>query len=65
MNFLLPLGLAGGSAIESQIVENGTFAGFQVRWRKTRKFAIDMAGFAVNLRVILKCVLSSCFLLKK
>ncbi|CAJ0603165.1 unnamed protein product [Cylicocyclus nassatus] len=47
------VGLVGGSAVESPDVVNGTVVGYRVRWGAKRKFAVDMAGFAINLDVVL------------
>ncbi|XP_036430169.1 galactosylgalactosylxylosylprotein 3-beta-glucuronosyltransferase 2 [Colossoma macropomum] len=48
-----PVGLVGGRRYERPIVENGKVVGWYTGWRADRPFAIDMAGFAVNLQVIL------------
>lgn len=40
--------------VESPKVANGTVIGWNVLWNPSRKFATDMAGFAVDLDVILK-----------
>lgn len=47
------VGLAGGTLVESPAVVNRTVIGWNVLWNKKRKFATDMAGFAVALDVIL------------
>ncbi|EJD74465.1 hypothetical protein LOAG_18221 [Loa loa] len=47
------VGFAGGALVESPAVVNGTVVGWNVIWHKKRKFATDMAGFAVALNVIL------------
>ncbi|VDK31143.1 unnamed protein product [Gongylonema pulchrum] len=47
------VGLAGGTLVESPAVVNRTVVGWNVLWNKKRKFATDMAGFAVALDVIL------------
>ncbi|ETN75455.1 glycosyltransferase family 43, partial [Necator americanus] len=44
------VGLAGGSPVESPEVVNGTVVGYKVRWGPRRKFAVDMAGFAIDLK---------------
>ncbi|KAK0400345.1 hypothetical protein QR680_003457 [Steinernema hermaphroditum] len=46
------VGLVGGQLVETPRVENGTVVGWDVVWNKARKFATDMAGFAVSLDVI-------------
>ncbi|KAG5266808.1 hypothetical protein AALO_G00236460 [Alosa alosa] len=48
-----PVGLVGGRRYERPLVEKGKVVGWYTGWRADRPFAIDMAGFAVNLRVIL------------
>lgn len=47
------VGLAGGSPVESPEVVNGSVVGYNVKWGPKRKFAVDMAGFAINLKVVL------------
>ncbi|XP_076830468.1 galactosylgalactosylxylosylprotein 3-beta-glucuronosyltransferase 2 isoform X1 [Brachyhypopomus gauderio] len=49
-----PVGLVGGRRYERPIVENGKVVGWYTGWRADRPFAIDMAGFAVNLKVVLE-----------
>ncbi|XP_066468527.1 galactosylgalactosylxylosylprotein 3-beta-glucuronosyltransferase 2 [Tiliqua scincoides] len=48
-----PVGLVGGRRYERPIVEKGKVVGWYTGWRADRPFAIDMAGFAVSLQVIL------------
>ncbi|XP_060628582.2 galactosylgalactosylxylosylprotein 3-beta-glucuronosyltransferase 2 [Anolis sagrei] len=48
-----PVGLVGGRRYERPVVEKGKVVGWYTGWRAGRPFAIDMAGFAVNLQVIL------------
>ncbi|XP_078256132.1 galactosylgalactosylxylosylprotein 3-beta-glucuronosyltransferase 2 [Rhinoraja longicauda] len=48
-----PVGLVGGRRYERPLVEQGRVVGWYTGWRPDRPFAIDMAGFAVNLNVIL------------
>ncbi|XP_069462322.1 galactosylgalactosylxylosylprotein 3-beta-glucuronosyltransferase 2 [Ambystoma mexicanum] len=48
-----PVGLVGGRRYERPLVDNGKVVGWYTGWRADRPFAIDMAGFAVNLQVIL------------
>ncbi|KAM6956555.1 galactosylgalactosylxylosylprotein 3-beta-glucuronosyltransferase 2 [Aplochiton taeniatus] len=47
-----PVGLVGGRRYERPVVLAGRVVGWYTGWRPDRPFAIDMAGFAVNLRVI-------------
>lgn len=48
------VGLAGAALVEAPHVENGTIVSWDVVYAPNRKFATDMAGFAVNLDLILK-----------
>nr|XP_056712155.1 galactosylgalactosylxylosylprotein 3-beta-glucuronosyltransferase 2 [Euleptes europaea] len=48
-----PVGLVGGRRYERPIVEKGKVVGWYTGWRADRPFAIDMAGFAVSLQIIL------------
>jgi len=47
------VGLAGGALVEAPHVENGTITRWDVIYAPSRKFATDMAGFAVNLQLVL------------
>lgn len=47
-----PVGLVGGLFVETPLVENGKVVGFNAGWRPERKFPIDMAGFAVSLKLL-------------
>lgn len=47
------VGLVGGAQVEAPHVENGTITGWDVVYAPQRRFAVDMAGFAVNLQLIL------------
>ena len=48
-----PVGLVGGLMVEKPKVLNGNVVGWDVTWSPNRPFAIDMAGFAVNLKLFL------------
>ncbi|MBN3320837.1 B3GA2 glucuronosyltransferase, partial [Atractosteus spatula] len=48
-----PVGLVGGRRYERPLVDKGRVVGWYTGWRADRPFAIDMAGFAVSLRIIL------------
>ncbi|XP_051509178.1 galactosylgalactosylxylosylprotein 3-beta-glucuronosyltransferase 3-like [Myxocyprinus asiaticus] len=48
-----PVGLVGGMKFESPVVEDGKVVRFHTGWRPNRPFPIDMAGFAVSLRLVL------------
>uniref|UniRef100_A0A914I7F8 Galactosylgalactosylxylosylprotein 3-beta-glucuronosyltransferase n=1 Tax=Globodera rostochiensis TaxID=31243 RepID=A0A914I7F8_GLORO len=47
------VGLAGSALVEAPHVENGTITKWDVVYAPKRRFAVDMAGFAINLRLIL------------
>lgn len=49
-----PVGLVGGVRFERPIVdENGKVTSWSTGWRPERPFAIDMAGFAINLKLLI------------
>lgn len=48
-----PVGLVGGMKFESPVVQDGRVVRFHTGWRPNRPFPMDMAGFAVSLRLIL------------
>lgn len=48
-----PVGLVGGMRYERPVVEDGRVVRFHTGWRPGRPFPIDMAGFAVSLRLVL------------
>ncbi|XP_017277125.1 galactosylgalactosylxylosylprotein 3-beta-glucuronosyltransferase 2 [Kryptolebias marmoratus] len=48
-----PVGFVGGRTYERPLVSGGKVVGWYTGWRPDRPFATDMAGFAVNLQVIL------------
>ena len=49
-----PVGLCTNFGLSSPIVANGSFVGFYDGWIAGRKFAVDMAGFAVNVEFLLQ-----------
>ncbi|KAJ8687769.1 hypothetical protein QAD02_023563 [Eretmocerus hayati] len=51
-----PVGLVGGLMVEKPICDEATgkVTGFNAIWKPERPFPIDMAGFAINLQVILE-----------
>lgn len=51
-----PVGLVGGLDVEKPIVDKNTgkVTGFNSIWEPQRPFPIDMAGFAINLKLILE-----------
>ncbi|XP_043941811.1 galactosylgalactosylxylosylprotein 3-beta-glucuronosyltransferase 3 isoform X2 [Protopterus annectens] len=48
-----PVGLVGGLRFERPLAENGKVVGFYSAWKPNRPFPMDMAGFAVNLQLLL------------
>ncbi|XP_023322279.1 galactosylgalactosylxylosylprotein 3-beta-glucuronosyltransferase I isoform X2 [Eurytemora carolleeae] len=51
---VLPVGLVGGVKVEKPQVSGGKVVGWEVGWGNERPFAVDMAGFAINLQYFLK-----------
>ncbi|XP_029163279.1 galactosylgalactosylxylosylprotein 3-beta-glucuronosyltransferase P-like [Nylanderia fulva] len=49
---MFPVGLCTKFGLSSPILKNGKFAGFYDGWVAGRKFPVDMAGFAVNVRFL-------------
>lgn len=49
-----PVGLVGGLMVERPLVKNGKVVGWNTVWKTNRPFPIDMAGFAVNLTLLLQ-----------
>jgi galactosylgalactosylxylosylprotein 3-beta-glucuronosyltransferase 3 len=50
-----PVGLVGGLMVERPNVNSkGKVVGWHVAWSQNRPFAIDMAGFAINLKLFLR-----------
>ncbi|KAG9350520.1 hypothetical protein JZ751_026886 [Albula glossodonta] len=49
-----PVGLVGGGRYERPLVDKGRVVGWYTGWNANRPFPIDMAGFAVNLQVVLE-----------
>lgn len=47
------VGLSGAAKVEAPHVVNSTIVGWDVVYAPKRKFATDMAGFAINLKLIL------------
>ncbi|KAJ8986254.1 hypothetical protein NQ317_009962 [Molorchus minor] len=50
---MFPVGLITKAGVSSPIVKNGVFSGFYDGWIGGRKFALDMAGFAVSVDFLL------------
>ncbi|XP_062849282.1 galactosylgalactosylxylosylprotein 3-beta-glucuronosyltransferase 3 [Trichomycterus rosablanca] len=48
-----PVGLVGAMKFERPVVENGKVVRFHTGWQPSRPFPIDMAGFAVSLKLVL------------
>lgn len=51
---MFPVGLCTKFGLSSPIIKNGKFAGFYDGWIAGRKFPVDMAGFAVNVKFLLE-----------
>lgn len=51
-----PVGLVGGLMVEKPICDNATkqVLSFNAAWKPDRPFPLDMAGFAINLELLLK-----------
>lgn len=49
-----PVGLVGGLMVERPLVKDGRVVGWNTVWKIDRPFPIDMAGFAVNLTLLLQ-----------
>jgi galactosylgalactosylxylosylprotein 3-beta-glucuronosyltransferase 3 len=51
-----PVGLVGGLMVEKPICDNATnkVIGFNSAWKPDRPFPLDMAGFAINLKLLLE-----------
>ena len=49
-----PVGLSGYLRYESPIVTNGHVTGWFTYFRPDRAFAMDMAGFSINVRLLLE-----------
>ncbi|XP_056298309.1 galactosylgalactosylxylosylprotein 3-beta-glucuronosyltransferase 3 isoform X4 [Pseudoliparis swirei] len=48
-----PVGLVGGMKYERPVVEGGKVVRFHTGWRPSRPFPMDMAGFALSLKLVL------------
>ncbi|XP_064623547.1 galactosylgalactosylxylosylprotein 3-beta-glucuronosyltransferase 3-like isoform X2 [Lineus longissimus] len=48
-----PVGLVGGLKFERPITKNGKVVSWYTFWKPNRPFPMDMAGFAINLQVLL------------
>ena len=49
-----PVALTGAARFQGPIVLNGKVIGFHSNWALDRKFPLDMAAFAVNLKVLVE-----------
>ncbi|KAJ9576706.1 hypothetical protein L9F63_025399, partial [Diploptera punctata] len=50
---MFPVGLIGDYAVSSPVLKEGKVVGFFDSWPSKRKFAVDMAGFAVNIEYLI------------
>lgn len=48
-----PVGLVGGLMVERPIVRDSHVVGWNAVWKPYRRYPVDMAGFAVSLRLLL------------
>uniref|UniRef100_A0A131YKE1 Galactosylgalactosylxylosylprotein 3-beta-glucuronosyltransferase n=1 Tax=Rhipicephalus appendiculatus TaxID=34631 RepID=A0A131YKE1_RHIAP len=48
-----PVGLVGGLLVEQPIVKDGRVVSWNALWKPYRRYPLDMAGFAVSLRLLL------------
>ncbi|KAJ0183687.1 hypothetical protein K1T71_000110 [Dendrolimus kikuchii] len=53
---MFPVGLIGDYGISAPIVKDGKVVAFFDSWPGSRKFPVDMAGFAVNMKYITSAV---------
>ena len=49
---MFPVGLIGYQGVSSPIVREGEVKGFSDAWFAQRKFPVDMAGFAINIKFL-------------
>ena len=49
---MFPVGFIGYQGVSSPIVKNGKVIGFSDAWFAQRKFPVDMAGFAINIKFL-------------
>ena len=49
---MFPVGLIGYQGVSSPIVRDGKVRGFSDAWFAQRKFPVDMAGFAINIKFL-------------
>jgi len=51
---MFPVGLIGDYSVSAPVVSEGKIVGFYDSWPAGRQFAVDMAGFAVNIKLLHK-----------
>ena len=49
-----PVGLSGGLKWEGPICKNGSIVKFYTAWKPERPLPVDMAGFAINVDLLMK-----------
>ncbi|XP_059096700.1 galactosylgalactosylxylosylprotein 3-beta-glucuronosyltransferase S-like [Tigriopus californicus] len=49
---MFPVGLVAGSSHSSPILKDGRLVGYSDSWICKRKFPMDMAGFAINIKIL-------------
>ncbi len=51
---MFPVGLVGKQGISAPVVRGGRVVGFTDPWIHKRKFPVDMAGFAFNVKLLVE-----------
>ena len=49
-----PVGLTGAARFAGPIVKDGKVVDFHTNWAPNRSFPLDMAGFSINLKLLVK-----------
>ena len=49
-----PVGLTGAARFAGPIVKDGKVVDFHTNWARNRSFPLDMAGFSVSLKLLVK-----------
>ena len=49
---IFPVGIVGGLFVEKPLVKNNRVVAFNARFKPERLYPVDMAGFAINLKLI-------------
>ena len=51
---VFPVGFIAHHLVDSPVVRNGRVVGFHVAWKGTRTYPVDMAQFAIKVRVLVQ-----------